>query len=276
MQQSAKKRISRTLNITLQCFITILTFFPMYFMLITSFKSNEQILADYFGIVFPLHFHNYAAAFSRVMYYLYNSTVVCVAAVIGVSVLSAVSAYVFARYEFYGKKVLFLFILSFMMIPATLTMIPQFILIVNLKMIGTKLALILPYIAFGQILFIYVLRTFIEEIPKDLFDSAKIDGASDLMMFFNIVLPIAKPMITSLALLNFLTNWNDFAWPLLVLPKETSKTIAVGLYAFTSIQHIQYGLLFAGFVIASLPPLVLLTANMKYFIQGVTSGAIKA
>lgn len=167
-------------------------------------------------------------------------------------------------------------ILSFLMIPSILTLIPQFILIANMKLIGSKLALILPYAAWGQITFIFVLRTFIEEIPDDLFSCAKLDGANDIMTFRHIVFPIAKPMITSLALLNFLGNWNDLIWPSLVLHKDKSKTVTVGLYAFTGVQNIQYGLLFAGFVISSLPVVILFTVNMKYFIQGITSGAIKA
>ena len=162
------------------------------------------------------------------------------------------------------------------MIPSILTLIPQFVLIVNLKLIGTFWATILPYIAYGQIMFIFILKTFIEGIPKELFDSVKIDGANDVKAFFHIVLPLAKPIITSLALMNFLANWNDFIWPLLVLKGDNMKTITVGLYSFTDAQQIQYGTMFAGFVIAALPLVLLFSINMKYFIQGVTSGAIKA
>ena len=276
MVYSTRKKVFHQFNIVFQSIIVFFTFLPFYFMAVSSLKTNPQIISNYFGITFPLHFENYVKAFGRVAHYLWNSIVICGITVAGVILLSCISAYVFARYEFRGKKFLFILILSFLMIPGVLTLIPQFVLIVKLNLIGTRWAAILPYIAYGQIMAIFILRTFIEGIPRDIFDSAKIDGAGDIVAFFNIVIPFARPMITSLALMNFLANWNDFIWPLLVLPKEKMKTVTVGLYAFTDIQQIQYGILFAGFIIASVPLVVLFSLNMNYFIKGVTSGAIKA
>lgn len=272
----ARKRLLKKINIGLNAVVLLFTFFPLYFLIVSSFKTNEQILSNYFWFSFPLHFENYSLAFARVKYYLSNSVVVCTASAIGVILLSSITAYVFAKREFPGKKALFLIILSFLMIPGVLTLVPQFVLIVKMGLIGTKLALILPYIAWGQIIFIFVLRTFIEGIPDDLFKSAKIDGANDFRVFVHVVLPLAKPIVIALALLNFLGNWNDFLWPLLVLQKEADKTVAVGLYAFTDVQQIKYGILFAGFVIASVPLVALFSIGLRSFVQGIASGAIKA
>lgn len=263
-------------NVFFQMVLVFFTFMPFYFMVISSVKTNPQIMESYFMVTAPFHWENYGKAFSKVIYYLVNSVVICTATVAGVTLLACISAYIFARYEFVGKKVLFMFFLSFLMIPGVLTLIPQFVLMVKLHIIGTRWAAILPYIAYGQIMFVFILKTFIEGIPKDLFDSAKIDGANAVRSFINVVLPLAKPIITSLGLMNFLNNWNDFIWPLLVLKGDRMKTVTVGLYSFTDAQQIQYGMLFAGFVIASLPLILLFSFNMKYFIQGVTSGAIKA
>jgi len=276
MSNIVKKRFFRSINASIQSILVILTFIPFYFMLVSSLKNNAGITANYFGLVFPIRWSNYAQAFSRVIYYLYNSVYICGISLIGVIILSCVSSFIFAKYSFPGKNFLFYFYLSFLMIPGVLTLIPQFVLVVNMGLMATRWAAILPYIAFGQIMFTYILRTFIEGISGDLFDSATIDGANPFRIFFSIVAPLAKPIITSLALMNFLGNWNDFIWPLLVLRGETMKTVTVGLYSFTDVQQTQYGLLFAGFIIASVPLIVLFTLNMRYFVEGIMSGAIKA
>ena len=275
MKYKTKNNICIGANTVFQAIMIFFTFVPFYFMIVSSFKNNAEISANYFGLPSPIRLENYALAFQKVIVYLLNSVLVCLTSVIGVTILSCIMAFVFAKYEFPGKAFLFYFFISFLMIPGVLTLIPQFTLIVNLKLMGTHFALILPYIAFGQIMFTFVLRSFIESIPGDLFDSAKIDGANAPKVFMNIVLPLSKPIITSMLLLNFLNNWNDFIWPLLVLRGENMKTITVGLYAFTDAQQIQYGMLFAGFIIASLPLVILFSVNMKYFVQGITSGAIK-
>ena len=259
-----------------QLIVVALSFVPFYFLIISSLKTNPQILERYFGITLPLQLENYVQAFVRVSYYLRNSVLICGLTVIGVMALASVTAYVFARHAFPGKQLLFMLILSFLMIPGVLTLIPQFVLVVRIGLVGTYWAAILPYIAFGQILAIFILRTFIEGIPTELFDSATIDGAKDVRCFVHIVAPLSKPIIVSLALLNFHANWNDFIWPLLVLPRERLKTVTVGLFAFTDVQQVQYGVLFAGFVIASVPLVVLFSISMRYFIRGIQSGAIKA
>lgn len=273
---SRRSKLTRSINIAFQTLLVAAVFLPFYFLIISSLKTNPQILERYFTPTFPLQFDNYVRAFSRVAFYLRNSIVVCGTAVVGVMVLSSVTSYIFARKDFPGKRFLFLLILSFLMIPGVLTLVPQFVLVVRLKLVGTYWAAILPYIAFGQILAVFILRTFIEGIPRDLFDSAVIDGARDIGCFIHVAAPLSKAIIASLALLNFHANWNDFVWPLLVLPREHLKTVTVGLYAFTDVQQIQYGVLFAGFVIASVPLVVLFSATMKHFIRGIQSGAIKA
>jgi ABC-type glycerol-3-phosphate transport system permease component len=251
------------------------TFFPFYFLIISSVKTNKQILDSYFLPVMPFHFENYVKAFEKVIYYLYNSMFVCVITAIGVALISCISAYVYARFEFPGKSILFMILLSFLMLPSVLTIIPSFLLIAKLRLVNNHWGLILPYIASGQITFIFILRTFIEQIPRELFESAQMDGASHVKVFAHIVAPLSKPMLISLMLLNFLGNWNDFAWPLLVLSKESMKTVTVGLYAFMDIQQVQYGYMFAGFIIASVPLIILFTLNMNSFIKGITSGAVK-
>lgn len=270
-----KSRISKIIIVAVHAFVLLATYFPIYFMLISSLKNNDQMYASYFTMTFPFHLENYVAAFFKVVRYLGNSLIVCGISVIGVMVFGCMSAYVFARFKFPGKNIIYLFIISFLMIPAVLTLVPQFVLINDLGLNNTYWSCILPYIATGQIMFIMILRTFIEEIPGELFDAAKIDGAGNTRIFVQVVFPLSRQIIVSLLLINFLNSWNDFIWPQLTLTKEALKTVTVGLYSFTDAQQIQYGYMFAGFVIASVPIIALFSANMKNFVSGITVGAVK-
>ena len=270
-----KKKRSTAIIVIIHILILLATYFPLYFMLISSLKTNDQIMSNYFLMSFPLHFENYAAASGKVVRYLGNSVIVCGITVLGVMLFGCIAAYVFARFRFPGKNGIYMFIISFLMIPAILTLVSRFVLVNNLGLNNTYWSCILPYIASGQIMFIMILRTFIEGIPVDLFDAATIDGAGHFRIIMQIVFPLSKQIIISLLLINFLGNWNDFIWPQLTLTKESLKTVTVGLYAFTDLQQVQYGYMFAGFVIASVPLIILFSVNMKNFVNGITVGSVK-
>lgn len=270
-----KQRLSAAANFTLHIFVLIALYFPFYFMIISSLKSNDQIISNYFLPTLPIRFENYAAAFEKVITYLGNSIIISGLTAIGVMLLSCIAAYVFAKFSFPGKEAIYIFVLAFSMIPSVLTLVPSYLLINKLSLVDTYWSCILPYIASGQVIVIMVLRSFITSLPNGLFDAAKIDGAGHVRAFCLIVFPMSKQIIISLALLNVLGTWNDFIWPLLTLSKESMKTVTVGLYSFTDVQQIQYGNMFAGFMIASLPLVVLFSINMKNFVNGITLGAVK-
>lgn len=276
MGMQSRKRISRAVIFVILMIVVLLTFFPYYFMVISSFKNNAEIAANPFGMTFPLRFENYADSFGMIVKYMKNSIIISGASVIGTVIVGVLSAYVFARFQFPGKNFFYMFILMFMMIPGVLTLIPQYVLVSDLKIIGTRWAAILPSIATAQIQFIVILRPFIEGLPRDLFDAARLDGASHPQLFKNVVYPLVKSTIISLTLMAFLNSWNDFVWPLLTLAANSDlKTITLGLYSFRDVQQILYGPMFAGFVLASIPMILLFSLNMKNFISGITSGAIK-
>lgn len=270
-----KSKLSKIPVILIHVFILVFTYFPLFFMIISSLKTNEQIMANYFAPTLPFRFENYAIAFSKVIDYLGNSLIISGLTAAGVIFFGCITAYVFARFSFPGKELIYIFILAFTMMPSILTLIPSFVLINRLGLVNTYWSCILPYIASGQIIYIMVLRSFIEGLPGVLFDAAKIDGAKNIRIFIEIVFPLSKQIIISLVLLNILTTWNDFIWPLLTLSKEAMKTVTVGLYSFTDVQQIQYGYMFAGFVLASVPLVILFSLNMKNFVNGITLGAVK-
>lgn len=277
MGTHAKSRLSKAVIMIILLVIVILTFFPYYFMVISSFKNNAEISAHPFTVTLPFRFENYISSFWMILGYFKNSLIVTGVSVIFTSLIAISSSYVFAKFEFPGKSFLYMFILAFLMIPGVLTLIPQYVLVSDMKMIGTYWAAILPFVATAQIQFIVVLRPYIEGLPQDLFEAAKLDGAGGIKTFFYVVSPLIKPTLTSQMLLTFLNSWNDFVWPMLTLSSNRKlKTITLGLYSYRDVQQILYGPMFAGFVLAAIPLVILFSVNMKNFIGGLTAGAVKS
>ena len=259
-------------------------------MIITSFKTNDQLIYNFWGIATPLHWENYVQAWQTIKHYVFNSMLISFCSVVGVVMVASPSAYAFARHKFPGDGFLFYAIISLLMIPAVLTLISSFMWIKQFPLVGgndwlgqggkgfldSRLALILPYIASGQVFAMFILRGFMAALPEELFEAARIDGASELRMFLNVALPLSKPIIGTVAIMNLLYVWNDFVWPLLVLSDDAKKTLPIGLAFLHGSFSTSYGPLMAGYSIACIPLLLLFLFTMKYFVQGLTSGALKA
>lgn len=260
--------------------LVALVFYPFVMLLVLSLKNNAQFYHNPWLLTFPFHWGNYAAAFLGLVRYMGNSILVSGASAAGVIGLSAFSAYVFARFEFFGRQFLFYAIISLMMIPSILGLVPLFMIVRNLGLIDSYWALILPYIAGGQVMGIFLLRTFFAAMPGDLFDAAKIDGAGDFRAFSSVALPLAKPMLAVIAVITVQGTWNDIIWPYVALSTDAKKTLTIGLLAFqgkfVAESMTQWGPLFAGYVVASLPLLILFLSASRTFVEGLTSGALKA
>jgi ABC-type glycerol-3-phosphate transport system permease component len=270
--------------------IAVLTLYPFIFMLITSLKSNEQFYQQFWGIAKPLQWANYVQAWEGIRGYVLNSFIVSVTSVVGVLAVASLSAYAFARYRFPGSTVLFYMVIALMMIPGVLTLISSFMWMKQFPFAGgnnwlgnggtgllnSHLALILPYISGGQVFTIFVLRSFISGIPEDLFEAARIDGATDWQTFRKLVLPLSMPILGTMAIMNLLSVWNDYVWPLIVLSDDAKRTLTIGLAFFQGMHSTTYGPLMAGYALACLPLLLLFLFTMRYFVEGLTSGALKA
>lgn len=256
----------------------LLTFYPFIFLIISSFKSTPDFIHNFWGLPDPAVLANYRDAWSRVSPYVSNSVVVSVSSMIGVLFIGSVSAFVFARYSFPGKEIFFFAILALLMIPGILTLVPTFLLVKNFGLLNTFWALILPYIAGGQIFGIFVLRSFIASLPEELYESARLDGASMWHLYSRITIPLSKPILVTIAIMNILSTWNDYIWPLVTIPDGAKWTVSVGIVSFGSSYSgsQNYGPMFAGYVIASIPLIILFMFTMRYFIAGLTSGALKA
>jgi ABC-type glycerol-3-phosphate transport system permease component len=259
-------------------FIGVITFYPLVFTIFTSFKDNSQFYSTFWGPAFPLHWSNYVDAWRRLDDSILNTIIVGVVSAFGVTFLGSLSAYVFARHHFPGRDTLFLALLALLMIPGVLTLIPLFLLVKDMGLLNTYWVLILPYIAGGQAFAIFVLRSFIASQPEEIFESARIDGAGEFTIYSRITLPMAKPILGTLAILSLLSTWNDYIWPSVTLRNPELWTISLQLVSFSSqwASLQQYGPMFAGYVIASIPLFILFIFTMRLFIEGLATGAIKA
>lgn len=252
-----------------------LTFLPFYFLIITSFKNMSQMQHHFMTPTLPLQWQNYVVAFKQLSKYFWNTVLITGISVPAVLLVSSMSAFVFARYSFPGRTVLFYTIISLLMVPFILTLVPAFVWIKQLGLLNTYWALIFPYVAGGQVFAIYLLRSFFATIPNDIFDSATVDGANIFQTYWRIALPLTTPMLSVVAIVNTLNVWNDYIWPLVTLQQDNMRTITIGLRYFQGQFQINYGPLFAGYILGSLPLLILFLVAMRPFVSGLTSGAIK-
>ncbi|MFF3395068.1 carbohydrate ABC transporter permease [Streptomyces sp. NPDC002669] len=252
--------------------IALVALFPYLFMLMTSFKTNQQFNDSYWVPTWPLRLENYSAAWQQIQPYFITSLLVALAAIVGTVALSSVAGFLFARYEFVGRRVLYGMIVMLMMVPPVASLIPMFVLMRDLGLLNTMTVLILPHIASSVVLATILMRTFVAQIPQELFDAARIDGASGPRMFRSLVLPLSMPVIGTVSLLTVISVWNDFFWPLLVITEDKLRTIPVGLAFFKGQNATEWGPLFAGYTLASLPLLLLFTFLSKYFLAGVQGG----
>lgn len=258
--------------------ICFLLFFPYLLTINMSFKDIDQFTHDPFGITFPLQFANYygaGGAWSVISKYMGNSIFISVVSVIGAVGIASLSAYVYARFTFPGREILFYLVLALLMIPGILTLVPSFLLVKSLGLVDSWWGLILPYIAGGQVFAIFILRQFFAALPEELFESARIDGATELQAFWSIAIPLSQSILGVVAIMHILSTWNDFIWPLVILSDEKKFTLTLGLWNFRGVYWDNWGPLFAGYVIASIPLLILFAFTSRLFVEGLASGALK-
>lgn len=264
-----------TFRIIVLTLLGILTFLPFIFAIIISFKDIFQFTHHPFLPTFPLTFENYSIAYKLVVNYIFNSILVSGISAVFVIIIGLLSGYVFARYDFPGKNILFFFFLSLLMIPTVLSLVTRFTLIMNLGLRDSYLGLILPYISGGQIVVIFVSRTFFESIPNSLFESAKLEGAGDMTLLFRIAIPLSGAIIWTLVIMNIISTWNNILWPLVIINKIELMPISIGLLHFKGQTQSNTGAMMAGYLIASVPLLFVFIIASKQFVRGLTSGAIK-
>jgi ABC-type glycerol-3-phosphate transport system permease component len=250
-------------------------FLPLYVMIAISGKDGAQFVAAPFRLTLPFHFSNFVTAWHTVSGYVFNTVFLSVTSIVASLVLSLCAAFFFARYRMPGRTVLWYGFLVLMLLPSIANLVPLFMLLKTLGLLNTFWALILVYVTGAQVMQIYILRHFIEDIPQDLFDAAEVDGASPLQQIVRIVAPMSGSILATLAILQFISTWNNYVLPLIVLRDDAMLTLAVGLVRMDSEYVKDWGTLMAGFTISSLPLVLIFIFTMRLFVRGLTSGAIK-
>ena len=209
--------------------------------------------------------------------YVVNSLFVSILTAVGVCIIGSSTAYILARYRFMGSRGVFIMFLATMMFPGVLTLVPSFLLVKSMGLLNTYWAMILPYTAGGQVFAIFVFRSFFKGLPEDLFESARIDGAGHLGLYFNIILPLSRPVFSVVIIMNILGTWNNFLWPFITNTDGSHHVIASGLYTMATSQHNQnFSTMYAAYAISSIPLLILFIYATRPFIRGMTAGAFKA
>ena len=253
-----------------------LTFVPLIMLLELSLKSQQQMADAMWLPALPLYFKNYAKAWIVMQQYMLNSLNFSIGTVMVSIICSTLSSYVLARYDFPGREFFYMAILALLMIPGVLTLITAFVVTVNLNLNNTNWGVWLPLAAGAQAFQIIVLRTFFASLPGELFEAGRIDGASEMTMLLRIALPLAKPILSTLIVLQILNVWNEFIWPIMVLSDPTRYPAILGILRLGQlVTQRDPGAMYAGYVISGIPLLLMFAFTSRSFIRGLTSGAIK-
>ncbi|MGM7722784.1 carbohydrate ABC transporter permease [uncultured Metabacillus sp.] len=255
---------------------SIIMIMPFLWMVSTSLKSFAESM-QVPPTIFPkeFKFENYLEVFEKInfaQYYL-NTIIITVARTVFQLILCSLAAYAFARLRFPGKNIIFIAILSVLMVPSQVVMIPSFVIMRELGWIDTFYAIIVPGIfsAFGT----FLLRQFFMAIPKELDEAAKIDGCSFFGIYWRIILPLSKPALVSLAIFTILAAWNDFLWPLIATNSDEMRVLSIGIATFQGQYATEYPLLMAGALMSTAPMIIIFLFLQKYFIEGIALSGVK-
>ncbi|MBP1990681.1 carbohydrate ABC transporter permease [Paenibacillus eucommiae] len=255
--------------------IALFFLFPFYWMLSSSFKEMSvayQIPPEFF----PVHptIGNYMKLLeTEAARWMLNSVGISVVTTLAVLVISSMAAYALAKIPFRGSKAIFSLLVGAMTIPTTVLLIPQFKIAVSLSLVNTYAGLIIHALASPYMIFL--LRQFMMTIPRELLESARIDGCGEAGIFFRIMLPLSKPGLGAIAIFTFVASWNDYIWQLLIIKDTSMMTLPLGVATLINVESVDWGLIMAGSVLASLPVLIVFLAFQRYFVKGLTVGAVK-
>ncbi|MEV1286221.1 carbohydrate ABC transporter permease [Micromonospora sp. NPDC049679] len=258
----------------------VLTTFPLLWVLLNSFKSDTEILGDPWGLPGALRFENWSRAWTEahIGRYFLNSAIVVAGSLTLTMLLGATAAYVFARYEFRGRQLVYYLFVGGMMFPVFLALVPLFFVVKNAGLFGSWTGLILVYAAYSLPFTVFFLTAFFRTLPTAVAEAALIDGCGHFRLFFRVMLPMARPGLISVAIFNFLSHWNQFILPQVLMQGDDSKKVlAQGLSALAVSQGYagDYSGLFAGLTIAMLPVLIIYVAFQRQVQSGLTAGQLK-
>lgn len=276
MKSTQKKTLLVVASILLVVW-ALVTVIPMYWMLVGSVQDSAMS-ASFKPQMIPeqLSLSPYERFFAKTdaWRWLYNSLLISVILTVTNVFFASLAGYAFAKLKFPGSQAVFWTLLGTMMIPAQVTLIPLYILMVNVFDLGdTYTAIILPAaVSVGNI---FLMKQFMSTLPTSLIHAARIDACSEFGIFWKVILPMAKPGIAVLAIFTFVASWNEFFWPFLITNSNEMRTVQVGLASFVFAESTDFGAMMAGATIGAMPMIILFFSLQRYFLQGITIGAVK-
>lgn len=273
-----QKIIQRVILYTIMTAIAALIILPLLWMLSTSFKpKSEWFLPQIYWIPKTFTWDNYDKILNNnslpIERWFLNSMFVSTLTTILILSIDSIAAYAYARMEFVGKRLMYGMLLATLFLPGMMFLVPNFLTIANLNLLNSYAGVIMPGLAgvFG----VFFMRQFFESLPRELEEAAYIDGATRIQTFFLIALPLSKPALATLGIITFLSSWNDFLWPLLILKDRSLQTLPPGLRTLQGAYTSEYGQMMAGAVITSIPVLLLYLVLQRYVVESVQTAGLK-
>jgi len=256
---------------------TISVIYPILLMVLTAFKSNKEIFSSPFSLPKNFDFNNFIVLFRKANYIVYfkNSIIVAIFSILLILSISSLASYAIAKYKFKLSNFLYMYFLAGIMIPVKLGTVNILQIMVKLHLIDNIASLIVVYTAMGIPIGIFILTSFIKEIPEELSNAARIDGCSEPRIFFNIIIPLIRPALSAVAIYNFVPIWNEFWFPLILLKSRSAWTVPLATAQLFGQFETQYGLVFALLTMASLPVIAFYLLLSKQFVKGLSAGALK-
>lgn len=250
---------------------------PLIWIIISSFKSNKEILSSAFSLPKHFNFDGYKAAIdiSPIFKFYGNSIIISVLSTLLNVLVVSMAAYILARVQFRGKKVLTLLLASSLLIPVASLLMPIYTIMTKVGLYDTKASLIIVYAALGLPVSLFVIKSYMQGIPKEIEESAYLDGAGFAKTFFSVVLPIAKPGLATAAILQFLTSWNEFMFALVLTKSNSTRTLPLALNYFTSQFSFNYTAMFAALTMVILPSIIIFTVLQEQITGSMVEGSVK-
>ncbi|MDU7476594.1 MAG: carbohydrate ABC transporter permease [Paenibacillus macerans] len=272
-------KLKITLTYLVMAVIGAVFVFPLLWSLVSSLKPEAEIMNYPPKWIADFTFVNYKAVLEQYPFtgWMANSVLITVLSTLFVLALTTPAAYAFGRLNFRGKKLMFTLIVSMLLIPIQAYIVPLFLLVSELKLLNTFAALIL--VAGANVTSVYILTSFFKRIPNELEEAARIDGCKDFGIFAKIMLPLTKPAVSTVTILMFISNWNNFLWPMIAIRENALKPLTVGIAQFmggaNSTAQFQYGTSLAAACMAIIPSIIVFLSLQRYFVEGITNSGIK-
>lgn len=255
----------------------IINAYPIIWMAINSFKTEKEFAINQLGLPKKFVLENYTAAWdiANLGVLFKNSIFITLTATLLTVIVGALASYFLSRFEFRMSKLLYGFFVFGLLIPIHATLVPMFILMKNLGLLNTPITLIFPYMAFHLPITIFILTSFMKSFPKDIEESAIMDGCGIYRIFWSIILPMSRPAIATVVILNFIYNWNEFSFALVLINDPNLQTLPLGLANFAGQFTTNYGAQMAGLTMSLIPIVIFYIIFEKNIVKGMTAGAVK-